>query len=234
MANALTPNQVMVANRRRLPQAAATAGRVAPATVTAPAADIMGTAPTGVYSNLGNYGLPGNASAWNAGPITSTPTGFGTPASVLPASSPSMDPGAIYGSSQATPGFTADFSSLTDKPAGFTGGFSDISNMSDLSAWGKNSGLLDNIDSKGIKTQGMLGAGFGVAQGIGNAYFAMKNYGLAKDTFNENKRQYDQNYNMQKDLTYAALADRQNGRHRNNPTTQASWEDYKKANLSQA
>jgi hypothetical protein len=40
----------------------------------------------------------------------------------------------------------------------------------------------------------------------------MKQYGLAKDQFAENKRQYNQNFEVQKNLTNSQLEDRQRGR----------------------
>ena len=59
---------------------------------------------------------------------------------------------------------------------------------------------------------GYLKTGVDVVGGIGNLYLGMKQYGLAKDQFAENKRQYNQNFEVQKNLTNSALADRQRGR----------------------
>ena len=59
---------------------------------------------------------------------------------------------------------------------------------------------------------GYLKTGVDVVGGIGNLYLGMKQYGLAKDQFAENKRQYNQNFEVQKNLTNSQLEDRQRGR----------------------
>lgn len=65
---------------------------------------------------------------------------------------------------------------------------------------------------------GMLGKdgwgnmALGAAQTLGGAYMGMKQYGLAKKTLEENKKQFQMNYDAQRSTTNAALADRQNAR----------------------
>jgi len=75
--------------------------------------------------------------------------------------------------------------------------------------------LLDRLmgyqDGK-VFNPGYLKTGVDVLGGIGNLYLGMKQYGLAKDQFAENKRQYNQNFEVQKNLTNSQLADRQRGR----------------------
>lgn len=56
------------------------------------------------------------------------------------------------------------------------------------------------------------GLALGGAQALGNLFMGMKQYGLAKDIFNENKAQFSQNYAAQRGLTNARLEDRQNAR----------------------
>lgn len=62
------------------------------------------------------------------------------------------------------------------------------------------------------------GLALGAAQGLGSLFMGMKQYGLSKDILNENKRQYDQNYTAQRDLTNARLEDRQKARIAADPT----------------
>lgn len=56
------------------------------------------------------------------------------------------------------------------------------------------------------------GMALGTMQGLGNAFMGMKQYGLAKKTLKENKRQFELNYNAQKKTTNASLEDRQHAR----------------------
>lgn len=94
--------------------------------------------------------------------------------------------------------------------------------------WLKNSGFLGSTGADGIKTQGWGAPALGVAQGLGNAFLSMKQYGLAKDTFNENKRQFALNFGAQQKTTNARLEDRQAARIASNPTAYQSVGDYMK------
>lgn len=64
---------------------------------------------------------------------------------------------------------------------------------------------------------GWGGLAIGAAAGLGNLFMGMKNYGLAKKSFNESKRQFDMNWEAQKNLTNAQLADRQAARQAASP-----------------
>ena len=65
---------------------------------------------------------------------------------------------------------------------------------------------MDSIDPKtGIKTQGMLGSLAGLGSAAANWYMGMKQYGLAKDTLKENKKQFAMNYGAQRDITNEKL-----------------------------
>jgi len=59
---------------------------------------------------------------------------------------------------------------------------------------------------------GMGMYGLKAATGIANAWLGMKQYGLAKNQLKENKRQFNLNYDAQKNTTNAQLADRQRSR----------------------
>lgn len=52
----------------------------------------------------------------------------------------------------------------------------------------------------------------GSAQALGGLFMGMKQYGIAKKTLNENKRQFQLNWDANRNLTNAQLADRQAGR----------------------
>ncbi len=52
----------------------------------------------------------------------------------------------------------------------------------------------------------------GSAQALGGLFMGMKQYGIAKKTFNENKRQFQLNWDANRNLINAQLADRQAGR----------------------
>lgn len=95
--------------------------------------------------------------------------------------------------------------------------------------WMNDSGFLGKKLGDGTQLQGWGGMAIGAAQGLANAYMGMKQYGLAKDTFNENKRQFELNFNSQKKLTNSRLEDRQRARVASNPGYQ-SVDEYMKKN----
>lgn len=90
--------------------------------------------------------------------------------------------------------------------------------------------MLGYTDAGGQSQSGWGGLALGAIQGIGGAYMGMKQFGLAKDTLKENKRQYDQNYQAQKTLTNSQLEDRQAARVASNAGAYASVGDYMKKN----
>ena len=75
-------------------------------------------------------------------------------------------------------------------------------------------------------------AGMGVAAGTSllNAFMGMKQYGLAKDSLAEGKRQFELNYGAQRDLTNAKQEDRQKARYASNPDAYESPESYMERN----
>lgn len=99
---------------------------------------------------------------------------------------------------------------------------------------GMFNGMFDNFlgstDANGIRKDGWGGMALGAAQGIGNLYMGMKQYGLAKDTLAENKRQFALNYDAQKKTTNAQLEDRQNARVAANPNAYQSVSEYMNKN----
>lgn len=73
---------------------------------------------------------------------------------------------------------------------------------------------------------GWGGMALGTLAGLANMYMGMKQYGLAKNSLNENKRQFDLNYEAQKNLTNSQLADRQMARNLASPGMYDSPETY--------
>ena len=93
-------------------------------------------------------------------------------------------------------------------------------------------GLFDNFfdttDANGIKTQGWGGMAMSGLQGLGNSYMAMKQFGLAEDALKEQQRQFNINYEAQRKMTNAQLADRQRARVASNPGAYQSEAEYMK------
>ena len=78
----------------------------------------------------------------------------------------------------------------------------------------------------GVAVPGLVQQGLGLATGIGNLYMGMQQYGLQKKMFEENQRQYNQNYAAQRTLTNARQEDRQRARVAANPGGYESVGDY--------
>ena len=97
------------------------------------------------------------------------------------------------------------------------------------------SGLFDNMLSKkdpitGLTSQGWGGLALGTAQSVMGAYQGMQQYGLAKKSFEEGKRRYNQDYAAQKTLTNGSLEDRQRARVASNGSAYQSVGDYMQKN----
>lgn len=90
--------------------------------------------------------------------------------------------------------------------------------------------LLGYTNNQGVQQQGWGSLALGAAQGLGSAWMGMKQYGLAKDTLKENKRQFNINYEAQRKLTNSQLEDRQRARVAANPGAYQSVGDYMNKN----
>lgn len=77
---------------------------------------------------------------------------------------------------------------------------------------------------------GWGGLALGAAGGLASTIMGMKQYGLAKKTLAENKRQFQLNYDAQKQTTNTRLEDRQAARVAANPTAYQSVGDYMNKN----
>ena len=87
-------------------------------------------------------------------------------------------------------------------------------------------GFLGSTDVNGIQTPGWGGTAIAGAQGLMNLFMGMKQYGLYKDQLSQSKRQFNLNYNAQRQTTNAALEDRQRARVASNPGAYQSPSDY--------
>lgn len=93
---------------------------------------------------------------------------------------------------------------------------------------GGGGGFFDNFLGK-EGSQGWGGLAIGGASALMNAFMGMKQYGLAKDTLESNKKQFQMNYDAQRATTNANLEDRQRARVASNPGAYQSVGDYMNA-----
>lgn len=91
-------------------------------------------------------------------------------------------------------------------------------------------GMLGYKDANGISQSGWGGTALGIAQGLGNLYMGMQQYGLAKKALAQSKEQFDKNYAAQRTMTNASLEDRQRARVASNPGAYQSVGDYMQQN----
>ena len=136
-----------------------------------------------------------------------------------------------YGSSNATP--RLNFFSQPAVPP-------DWAKQAMIEARGPNfnSGAT-NMSGPGAKT-GFFDGAFGpngwgglavdAAGGLASTFLGMKQYGLAKQTLEENKRQFDLNYAAQRQTTNTRLEDRQRARVASNANAYQSVGDYMAVN----
>ena len=92
--------------------------------------------------------------------------------------------------------------------------------------WNNNSWLDQYNNKTNTTTQGMGSSVLNTGQALFGAYMGMKNYGLAKKTFNENKRQFDMNWDAQRTTINSQLEDRQRARVASNANAYESVSGY--------
>lgn len=93
--------------------------------------------------------------------------------------------------------------------------------------WGANlpsssGGVFSNM----LGPNGWGGMALSAAGGLASTFLGMKQYGLAKQTLAENKRQFQMNYDAQKQTTNTRMEDRQAARVASNPGAYQSVGDY--------
>jgi hypothetical protein len=85
-------------------------------------------------------------------------------------------------------------------------------------------------DENGMKTGGFAMPAIQAVSGVANSYLGLKQYGLAKQSLKENKRQFNMNYGNQVKMTNTQMRDRQRARVASNPDSYQSVDDYMKQN----
>jgi len=101
-------------------------------------------------------------------------------------------------------GLTQQQAMLAEQEFGLPGTALSSGGATSGSWWDKMIGSKDN--------PGWGGFALGAANSAASMLFGMKQYGLAKQTLAENKRQFQMNYDAQKQTTNTALEDRQRAR----------------------
>lgn len=99
--------------------------------------------------------------------------------------------------------------------------------LSQLGDWARSSGLVGSVDPKtNIRTDGWGALALGAGSALFNGFLGMKQYGIAKDTLEQNKRQFKLNYEAQRSMTNSALEDRQRRRMQERPDLAMPVADY--------
>lgn len=88
------------------------------------------------------------------------------------------------------------------------------------------SGMFGGLDDKGVASGGWVGPAAGIASTIFGALQGNKQLSMAEDRFKESKRQFDANYNAQRQTTNTQLEDRQRARVAANPNAYESVDSY--------
>lgn len=89
---------------------------------------------------------------------------------------------------------------------------------------------LGKSNPDGSRTMGAGQLALGLGSTLFNAYMGMKQYGLARDQFNQGKKEFAANYENQRTLTNARLEDRQRARLASNPNAYESLSSYMQKN----
>lgn len=109
--------------------------------------------------------------------------------------------------------------------AGNTGG-----GINPNQGWFSRDAIVGGKDKDGNAINGWGSLALGVAKGLGGAYMGMKQYGMAKDTLKENKRQFQLNYDAQKKTINTQREDRQRARVASNADAYESVDSYMNKN----
>ena len=78
-------------------------------------------------------------------------------------------------------------------------------------------GMLGWTGTDKVQHQGWAAPAVAGASSLANLFIGMKQYGLAKDSLAEDKRQFGMNYDAQRTTTNSQLEDRQRARVASNP-----------------
>lgn len=95
---------------------------------------------------------------------------------------------------------------------------------------GNGGGWMGNFwsqtNSQGMQSPGWGQQGMNMGMGALQAYLAIRQYGLARDAFNENRRQFNLNYDNQAQQINRELEERQRTRVHDNPSFYESVGSY--------
>ena len=114
-------------------------------------------------------------------------------------------------------------------PMDFAGGNgSEDASQAGSSGWegAKNFMFGSTNEKTGVRTRSGLLPILNTFTGLASAYLGMKQYGLAKDSFKQNKKEFGMNYDAQRQLTNAQMEGSAKARHSANPGFYATPSDY--------
>ena len=111
-----------------------------------------------------------------------------------------------------------------------TSAMGDVPSIPQHGATGGVTPVDSNWSDGMLGPNGWGGLALNAAGGLTSAFLGMKQYGLAKQTLAENKRQFQLNYDAQKQTTNTRLADRQRALVARNPSAYQSVGDYMAVN----
>lgn len=93
-------------------------------------------------------------------------------------------------------------------------------------SWLSDSGFLGSKLPDGTQVQGWGMPALSAVSGLTNAFFGMQQLGVARDTLEQNKKQFQMNFDAQRKTTNAQLEDRQRARVASNSGAYQSVSDY--------
>lgn len=131
-----------------------------------------------------------------------------------------------YGQQMPTMGGTAQVGSVAGKVAATTPGSWLSSLFGDNGMFTRNSMFGGTDTVSGVRTMGWAPTALGAGQAILGAYQGNKALGMAEDQLKEGKRQFNLNYNAQKQTTNTQLEDRQRARVAASPGAYESVDSY--------
>jgi hypothetical protein len=87
-------------------------------------------------------------------------------------------------------------------------------------------GMLGRTLPDGTQLSGWGAPVFGAVKGIADVWGGMRQYGLAKDALRENKRQFNLNWDLNRNMVNSQLEDRQRARVASNPGAYQPVDEY--------
>ena len=133
-----------------------------------------------------------------------------------------FDLSSIFGSGNDSPSFTS---------FGTQAGNSLTQGVTGTPGWFSRQGAFGGTDpNTGMSTGGWAPVALGAGQAIFGALQGNKAMGLAEKQFKEGQRQFDLNFNAQRQTINTQLEDRQRARNASNATAYENTDDYLRKN----